>query len=110
MLPLVRRRPLRPAAVRGRNFPTRAAFIDSQVSVYGCAKGPVCRCFPGAAIKTTVFIDSLVSVKAGYSTSSDSRRMMRVGWAVAWAGTPAPNGSYQMPHMPSCCGATTSHS
>ena len=26
--------------------------------------------------------------------------MIRVGLAVAWAGTPASNGSYQMPHMP----------
>ncbi len=45
-----------------------------------------------------------------YSISSAKRLMMRVGLAVACAGTPASNGSYQMPHMPSACGATTSHS
>ncbi len=36
--------------------------------------------------------------------------MMRVGVWVALAGMPVSNGSYQMPHMPSFCGATTSHS
>ena len=45
-----------------------------------------------------------------HSTSSANRLITRVGLAVAVAGTPASNGSYQMPHMPSFCGATTSHS
>ena len=45
-----------------------------------------------------------------YSSSSPSRLITRVGWAVACAGMPASNGSYQMPHRPSFCGASTSHS